>query len=458
MQGLKGPTVDPGRLIDDGPWSTYQKLLILGTALAIVVDGLDNLLLPNAVPALIQDWGLPRGAFTTALAIGPFGMMIGGLVGGVAGDRFGRRPTLLACVALFGALTCSIAFVDSIAALGVLRLLAGIGLGGAMPTAVTLAAEYVPIRQRPFAVTATIVCIPLGGALAGELAAVVIPAYGWRALFLVGGALPLALSVLLLKLLPESPKFLAGRPERWPELVHVLRRSGHDVPADATFAAPPGAGSTAGFVARVAGLFRGGFARDTFALWAAFFFGLMVNYVIMLLLPALLTSASIGFSQAAASRALAMSNYGGVVGALLGALALQRFGSRTAMLGMAGGGVVCGIVLAGWPLDAGMTVGLMAMLLLTGGLFNGVQTTMSALAAHMYPTANRSTGVGTAVAVGRVGNVVAAFAGSMAIDRGGPPAYFILWSVLMLLVLLALACIMRHVPGTTERPQPRQAA
>jgi len=118
------------------------------------------------------------------------------------------------------------------------------------------------------------------------------------------------------------------------------------------------------------------------------------------------------------------------------------------MLAMAAGAVVCGAILAGWPLDPSTTVGFMAMLLLTGGLLNGVQTTMYALAAHVYPTSIRSTGVGTAVAFGRIGNVVAAYAGSLAIDRGGPSAYFVLWSVFMLVVLLALACIDRHVPGT----------
>jgi AAHS family 4-hydroxybenzoate transporter-like MFS transporter len=116
---------------------------------------------------------------------------------------------------------------------------------------------------------------------------------------------------------------------------------------------------------------------------------------------------------------------------------------------MAAGAVICGGILAVWPLDPARTAGLMAVLLLTGGLINGVQTTMYALAAHVYPTPIRSTGVGTAVAVGRIGNVVAAYAGSLAIDRGGPPAYFVLWSVLMLLVLFSLACIRRHVPGTT---------
>jgi AAHS family 4-hydroxybenzoate transporter-like MFS transporter len=445
--------LDPGKLIDEGTWSTYQKLLVFGTAATIIVDGLDNQLLPNAVPALIREWGLQRADFTLALAVGPFGMMVGGLLGGLAGDRFGRRPTLIGCVALFGALTCMMALVGSIEALSVLRLLAGIGLGGAMPNAATLAAEYVPTRRRAFAVTATIVCIPLGGALAGELAALVIPTSGWRALFIIGGILALVIGLVLWKLIPESPKFLARHPERWPELTRLLRRSGHDIPVDATFSVPREGDVSPMFSDKIANLFRGGLARDTTALWVAFFFGLMANYVIVLLLPALLTSASIGFSQAAASRALAMSNYGGVAGALLGAMVLQRLGSRVAMLAMAAGAVLCAGILVGLPLDPTNTAGLMAMLLLTGGLINGVQTTMYALAAHVYPTAIRSTGVGTAVAVGRIGNVVAAYAASAAIDRGGPPAYFALWSILMLLVLVALACVRRHVPGTVASPE-----
>jgi MFS transporter, AAHS family, 4-hydroxybenzoate transporter len=443
--------LDPGKLIDEGAWTTYQKLLIVGTAMTIIVDGLDNQLLPNAVPALIREWGVPRGAFTTALAIGPFGMMIGGLIGGLAGDRFGRRPTLVSCVGLFGALTCIMAFVNSVGMLSVLRLLAGIGLGGAMPNAATLASEYVPSRQRPLAVTSTIVCIPLGGALAGELAAFVIPRSGWRALFIAGGALALAISLVLWKLIPESPKFLARHRERWSELIRLLRRSGHDVPPDASFAAPSEIEVAPMSTDRIASLFRGGLARDTIALSAAFFFGLMVNYVVILLLPALLTSSAIGFSQPAASRALAMSNYGGIAGALLGAVVLQRLGSRLTMLAMSVCAIVSGVALAGWQLDPARAGGLMAMLLLTGGLLNGVQTTMYALAAHVYPTPIRSTGVGLAVAVGRIGNVVAAYAGSAAIDRGGPSAYFALWSVLMLFVLVALACIRRHVPGTGGR-------
>lgn len=437
--------IDAGRLIDDGAWSPYQKLLVLGTAITIVVDGLDNQLLPNAVPALIGEWGLSRADFTTALAVGPFGMMIGGLLGGLAGDRFGRRPTLIGCVALFGILTGLMALVDSVGALAALRLAAGIGLGGAMPNAATLASEFVPTRQRAFAVTATIVCIPLGGALAGEIAARVIPASGWRALFVAGGVLAAAVSAILWRLIPESPKFLARHPERWPELARLLQRGGHDVPLDARFTVSDASAPAAHAGARMARLFHDGLARDTLALWVAFFFGLMVNYVIILLLPAML--AGVGFGQAAASRGLAMSNYGGVAGALLGALWLQRMGSRLAMLSMSVAAIAAAAVLAGWTLDPARTTGLMLLLLVTGGLINAVQTTMYALAAHIYPTAVRSTGVGVAVAVGRIGNAVAAYAGSMAIDGGGPHSYFLLWSILMAVVLVALACITRHVPA-----------
>jgi AAHS family 4-hydroxybenzoate transporter-like MFS transporter len=414
------------RLLDEGRWTWYQTLLVLGTALTIILDGVDNQLLPNAIPTLIREWDRPRADFTNALAIGPFGMMLGGLIGGLIGDRFGRRPALLGSVVAFGALTAAIALVNSIETLSALRFLAGLGLGGAMPNAATLASEYVPRRHRPVAVTLTIVSIPLGGALAGEVAAIVIPSRGWRTLFVACGVISVVVAMVLWKVLPESPKFLNPAIDSTP------------------------ASTSRG---KIAALFHDGFARDTTALWASFFFSLMVNYVVILLLPALLTSAAIGFSQPTASRALAMSNYGGVAGAVLGALAVQRVGSRIAMLGMSIGAVACGIVLASWPLDPRQSFGLLAIILVAGGFMNGVQTTMYALAAHVYPTAIRSTGVGTAVAIGRIGNVLAAYAGSLAIDRGGPPGYFGLWSALMLLVFAALACVKRHVPGAAASAQ-----
>jgi len=442
-------TVDVGHVLDEGRWTGYQKLLILGTALTIVLDGVDNQLLPNAVPFIAPEWGFKNGApFRPALATGPFGMMIGGLLGGVLGDRYGRRTALLGSVLAFAVLTIAIAFVDSVFMLGVLRFVAGIGLGGAMPNAATLASEYVPRRQRPFAVTLTIVCIPLGGFAASSMAAWVGPTYGWRALFIIGGIIPLVLAAVLAKVLPESPRYLASRRERWPELVRLLRRIGHDVPDDATFVETRGTDAPTAKPA-IGDLFAPRFLRDTTGLFGSFFFCLMVNYVAIQLVPSMLRDNG-KFTPAAAAGGLQWVNIGGVIGAVVGALIIQRLGSRLTMLGMSAIAVVCSLIMAGMKLDPTDAFALMGMFLVTGGLLNAVQTTMYALAAHVYPTEIRSTGVGTAVAFGRIGNVLAVYVGGYALDRGGPPGYFTSWAILMVLVFVSLAIVKRHVPRTSS--------
>ena len=477
-------TIDVGAVLDEGRFTGYQKLLIFGTALTIILDGIDNQLLPNTIPALITEWGGTRANYVPALAWGPFGMMIGGLLGGVLGDRLGRRAALLGSVLTFAVLTFAIAYLPAgnVAMLGLLRFLAGVGLGGAMPNAATLASEYVPRKQRPFAVTMTIICIPLGGVVAAEMAARIIPDYGWRVLFQVGGAIPLVLAAILWKVLPESPRYLAARRDRWPELTRVLRKMGHDVPDDAVYAgtsgsaAPTRSGNTIYYVLVVAGImavwqlgfltgplvygavavalillalaireFSPAYRRDTAGLFGSFFFCLMVNYVIIQLLVVFLTGNG-GFSPPQANRALSISNVGGVVGALVGALLIQQFGSRVTMLGMSAIAIGSALILAGRPLDPSDMVVFLILVGLTGALLNAVQTTMYALATNVYPTEIRGTGVGTAVAVGRIGNVLAAFVGNYAIDVGKVPGYWLSVAILMGLVLLSLAIIQRHVP------------
>jgi len=211
-------TIDVAATLDEAQWSRYQKLLVAATAMTIILDGLDNQLLGAALPALMREWRLPRPAFVPVQTAGMIGMMLGGAIGGVVGDRLGRRVALIGSVVAFGLLTLLVSMSNGVAVLTVLRFFAGFGLGGAMPNAAALSSEYVPIRQRPFAVTLTIVCIPLGGSLAGLVGAQVLPRFGWRGLFLVGGILPLVIAAILLKVLPESPRFLARIPERWPEL------------------------------------------------------------------------------------------------------------------------------------------------------------------------------------------------------------------------------------------------
>ena len=437
-------TIDVGSALDDAQWSTYQKLLVFATAMTIILDGLDNQLLNAAVPALMREWSLPRPAFVPVQTSGMIGMMVGGAIGGLIGDRFGRRVALLGSVVSFGFLTILVSFAGGVATLTVLRFFAGLGLGGAMPNAAALSSEYVPRRQRPFAVTLTIVCIPLGGSLAGFFGGQILPRFGWRGLFLVGGILPLVMATILLKVLPESPRYLARLPERWPQLRTLLRRLGHQVPDDAEFV-----DATEKAVARVSAreLLIPEYRRDTLALCGSFFFCLLSVYVGVTWVPSLLVGA--GFDVGTASYGLTAFNLGGVVGAILGAAVIMRLGSRLTMLVMAAGAVAGAIALAFMPIGTQSAGAVLAMLAWTGGLINAVQTTMYALAAHVYPTAVRATGVGTAVAFGRIGGVLSPSVGSWALESGGSSRYFGLIAATMVMAFVALSAIRRHIPGAT---------
>lgn len=436
-----GASIDAGQLLDEGGWGAYQKWLVLLTALTIIFDGIDNQLLGIAIPSIMRDWGVARAAFAPVVSLGYLGMMIGGATAGLAGDRFGRRTALLASMATFAAMTFAIALVHNVSSLGALRFVAGIGLGGAMPNAATLAAEFVPFRRRAFAVTITIVCMPVGATIAGLLGIQALARYGWSTLFLAGGAIPLAATALLVWLLPESPRYLARHRARWSELVSLLRRMGQPVAPSATFVDSSEKGND---TVPVRVLFGSEFRHDTVALWGSFYSCLLAVYLGFSWLPSLLSGA--GFDAATSSSGITFFNLGGVVGAIAGGLAIPRVGSRTAMLYMAGGAIVGALGLSAMTIQRGSGVlPILAMLTLTGGLVNAVQTTMYALATNVYPSAVRATGVGAAVAIGRLGSITSGYAGAWAIDYYGTHSFFALMAGAMAICFVALATVRRHV-------------
>jgi AAHS family 4-hydroxybenzoate transporter-like MFS transporter len=249
------------------------------------------------------------------------------------------------------------------------------------------------------------------------------------------------LAALLWNILPESPRYLARKRARWPELAALLKRLGHDVPPGAEFADTR---EHEVAQASVGSLLVPEFRRDTLALCASFFCCLLSVYVGANWVPSLLTTA--GFGVGVASYGLTAFNFGGVVGAVLGAILIGRIGSRTTMLAMAAGAVAGSALLAGVSISGLSAFTVLAMLAWTGGLINAVQTTMYALAAHVYPTPIRATGVGAAVAFGRVGGVVSPYAGAWALESGGPSRLFVLITGTMTLVFVALASVRTHIP------------
>lgn len=442
-------SVDIGRSLDDGVFSAFQKLVVFMAALSIVLDGFDGQLIGFAIPMIIKEWGVTRGAFAPVVAAGLAGMGIGSACAGMFADRFGRRWAVIGSVFVFGAATCAIGLSPDLLTIGALRFVAGLGIGGALPSSTTMTAEFTPQRRRTLAVTATIVCVPLGGMLAGIFASYVMPLYGWRGLFFIGGSLPLVVAMALAFLLPESPRFLARHPSRWAELEGLLARMSRPVLTGAVFS--DGAEEKTERRNGIRALFDVGFARDTIAIWCAFFMCLLAVYSAFSWLPTMLVAE--GMNAAIAASGLTAYNMGGVLGALACAVAITRFGSRWPLL------VCClGAAASAFFLQQ-VEVGAHATLLIVGlgvhGLFvNAVQSTMYALCAFVYPTAVRATGTASALAFGRLGAILSAFAAAAVITAGGASAYLAMLGGAMVLVFVALCVVKRHIPAAAPSRSP----
>ena len=445
MTDASRPAIDVGASIDSGPWTGFQKLGVLLAALSIVLDGFDGQLIGFAIPVIIQEWGVSREDFAPVVAAGLLGMGFGSALAGYVCDRFGRRPAIIGSVLLFGLATSCIGFSENLAMIALFRFLAGLGIGGALPSASTIAAELTPMKRRTLAISATIVCVPMGGMLAGLYAGYILPAFGWRVLFFAGGALPAVLSIVLMMVLPESPRFLVRREERWGELRRLLGRMSRPVASDAVFidAAEQKLERRKGLRA----LFQADRVRDTIALWVAFFLSLFAVYTAFSWLPTMLASEGANIGIAAAG--LTAYNLGGVFGALICAVAITRLGSRWPIVFCCAGGALSAFLLEGTPV--GNTTLMIVGLGLHGLFVNAAQTTMFALSAHVYPTNVRATGTASAMAFGRLGAILSAFAGAAIISAGGAAAYFAMLGIAMTGVMIALMVVRNHIPALGAR-------
>src|ERR1700675_2899744 len=201
--------VDVAEFIDQQPVGGFQLKLLLTCAAVLFLDGFDTTAIGYVAPSLAKEWGLTKGALGPVFSAGLFGLMIGALVFGPLADRIGRKKIIILSTLAFGIGTLVTAFINDVNTLLLIRFLTGLGLGGAMPNAVAMTSEFSPHRRRATMVMIMFCGFSIGAALGGLLAAALIPQFGWRSVFLVGGAAPLLLVPILALRLPESVRFLA---------------------------------------------------------------------------------------------------------------------------------------------------------------------------------------------------------------------------------------------------------
>jgi MFS transporter, AAHS family, 4-hydroxybenzoate transporter len=344
----------------------------------LFLEGYDIAAVGYALPSLIDAWKVHPQAFTPVLTAGNVGLLLGSLCAGLLGDRLGRKPVLIGCAVVFGVFSLLSALAGSALHLAELRFLTGLGLGGGIPLAVALAADFAPPMVRGRLVIMMCLGVGMGFAVGGLLASQLVRAFGWPAIFVTGGVLPLALVPALAVWLPESPALRAPTRQR-----HL-----------------------------VAALFQDGLASTTVLLWTINLLSLLIVYFILQWTPAILHAT--GVSPSRAILGTTMYALGTLAGPLLTAPIVDRFGIECVLTCGLAFGALC-------VLSIGLfnpQFWLLSVIIFGAGIGAGCQAGINSLSGLAYPPAIRSTGAGWALGAGRVGSIAGPLLGGVLLAFG----------------------------------------
>jgi AAHS family 4-hydroxybenzoate transporter-like MFS transporter len=425
---VASPLIDVVEVIERQKVGAGQYLVVLLCALLMFLDGFDTQAISYIVPALSRDWHLSREILGSIFSAALVGLMVGYLAIAPLSARFGHKRMMLMSTVLFAVFTMLTVFATNVTELIGLRLLTGIGLGAAAPSAVALTCEFAPKRLRATFVLLVYCGFSLGFVVAGLIAGMLIPVYGWKSLMLVGAFAPLALTVPLAWLLPESLSFLQRHPQGNERMRAVLRRlfPRVDVPVGSTFQLEDQGEARAS----VAALVRGRTSAGTVLLWLIFFLNLAEFYFMQSWLPTMLTG--LAYSPATIVWVTALPTIAGALSAVPLGLAMNRVGPYVTLTVM----YLAGCVFMWLVGDAfsGSVEWLMVMIFCAGFCISGGQKSVIALAAVYYPLNLRSTGVGWALGIGRLGGIAGPLVAGMLYSAHWTPAEifrFSAWPVLV---------------------------
>jgi AAHS family 4-hydroxybenzoate transporter-like MFS transporter len=388
---------DLDSIINSTRTSRFQTVVIALCTAVMIFDGFDTQAISFAAPGIAAAWHIPASSFGFVFGIGLFGGLVGAICTGVVADRIGRKPTLVITLLLFGLVSLATPFADSMTTLSVIRFVTGLGVGGALPGAISIAAEYAPKRTRATVAAVTFCGIPLGSVLGSVLAAQLIPKYGWGSIFVVGGVLPLLLVPFIGVCVPESIRFLSLKHDQ-AAITKLLAKMGVDEERAAQVEIRPDAETRR---TPLRSLFTEGRALGTSLLSVALFLTLLMAFFLVNWIPTLAVQAGIGTS--AAILGVAALNIGGI----LGSIVISKFSDRWSPGMMISLSYALGAVAVAFVGQAGTSGSwLLVTAFVAGFLAIGAQMCTVSLLAIYYDTRLRATGVGWAMACGRVGGII----------------------------------------------------
>lgn len=387
--------------INEQPFGGFQWLVFFMCFVIVLLDGFDTAAIGFIAPSLLTEWGLSKPDLAPVLSAALFGLACGALGSGPLSDRLGRRSLLLTSVFLFGVACLASAFSSSIGQLTVLRFITGVGLGAAMPNAVTMMGEFCPDRRRATVINLMFCGFPLGAAFGGFLAAWMIPHFGWRSVLMLGGVTPLVLGIVLVLKMPESVRFMVASNQSVERIRATLARISQQAMSAGSFVMTETAPQTGSKGLGV--VLSRSYIVGSVMLWVTYFMGLVIFYASINWMPILLKDA--GLTPKSATMISALFPLGGV-GAVLAGVLMDRFNANRVI-------AVCYVLTAVSVYCIGQAAGnvgaLVVIVFVAGVLMNTAQSSMPALAAAFYPTEGRGTGVAWMLGVGRFGGIAGSF-------------------------------------------------
>lgn len=403
-------TIDVTEAIDKSSFGRFQWMVVVLCGTLLVVDGYDVFVAGTVLPTLIEEWGLTKPQAGALQAWALFGMMFGALILGPLADRIGRKKGVLISFSMFTTATVLTGFAETETQFKIFRFIAGLGCGGLMPNAVALMNEYAPKRLRGTMVALMFSGYSVGGMLAAGLGIGLIPSFGWQPMFFIA-VVPMLLLPLILWKLPESLGFLIkqGKQE---EARRIFARINPRSPLAAddrlVFSEAKGASAS------VAELFRHGRTLRTLMLWLSFFCCLLLVYLLSSWLPKVLQEAR--YAERASLLSLFSLNFGGMAGAILGGRMGDRFGLPKVVVGFFATAALS-IALIGLNPAPAL---LFFLVFVAGATTIGTQILLYASVAQLYNMSVRSTGLGWASGVGRIGAIVGPTLGGVLLAQGLP--------------------------------------
>ncbi|MBA5639353.1 aromatic acid/H+ symport family MFS transporter [Duganella sp. LX20W] len=399
-------TIDIRKLVEESKFTRFHFLIFAICFFVILLDGFDTAAIGYIAPSLLKEWGLTKPQLAPVLSAALAGLALGSVAIGPLADRLGRKFLLCGAVGLFGLASLVSSTAGSLNELVAWRFITGLGLGGAMPLAVTMANEFAPGKRRALLTSAMFTGFPLGAAWGGFLSAWMIPAWGWRSVLQLGGVLPICLALVMLFLVPESVQFLVARGRSADRIRAVLSRFSDKVGEASAFVMgdkAQGAGATETGKTGVALILSRSYVVGSTMLWLTYGMGIVIFYALINWMPILLKDG--GLDPKTAVLVTSLFPLGGV-GAIAFGLLMDKFNAnRVIMFGY----LLTAVCVYGIGQAAGNLGWLVLMVFVAGAVMNTTQSSMPALAANFYPTAGRATGVAWMMAIGRIGAVAAPF-------------------------------------------------